>query len=463
MGQARDRRALTAGQTLHWVSAMTRPSGARRLGAFLVVVCLLLVAAAAWPASPGSVYVESRIEGVINPIKVRHVLRSIERAKREEAAFLLLTVDTPGGLVSSMQEIVSAITNSPIPVVGLVEPRSAQATSAGAFILLATDVAAMAPGTRIGAAHPVADGKPLEGALDDKATNSLASLVKSLAERRGRPQKAAESMVRESKSFTAEEAHRAGLVELLVDSRAELLRRLDRWRIRPGQRLSTKHLTRVPIEVSGVDRALDRFADPTLTSILLSLGTLAIIYELSTAGIGAGGAIGAVLLVLGLLGSSVLPIDLSALALFLIGMVAIALEAKLPTHGVLGGAGVVALLLGGMLLVDPSEYFGGVVSVNPVILVPTVLAAGLALFFLARAARRALGAPPEMGREALVGKRGVARSSFGTEGPEAQGQVFVDGARWLAHTEEAQIVAGEPVEVTAVESQPTRLRVRRLS
>jgi membrane-bound serine protease (ClpP class) len=452
---------LTAGKTLDWVSGMIRLSGVRRLGVFLVACWLVLLSAPARSASSRSVYVEAHIEGVINPIKVRHLLRSIERAKRERAEFLLLVIDTPGGLVSSMQEMVGAITNSPIPVVGFVAPQSAQATSAGAFILLATDVAAMAPGTRVGAAHPVADGKPLEGAMNDKATNSLASLIKSLAHRRGRAQKAAESMVRESKSFTAEEAHREKLVDLLVLNRTDLLHRLDGRRIGPGERLSTQHLVRVPIEVSGVDRALDRFADPTLTSILLSLGTLAIIYELSTPGIGAGGAIGAVLLVLGLLGSSVLPIDLSALALFLIGMVAIALEVKLPTHGVLGGAGVVALVLGGMLLVDSSEYFGGVMRINPMVVVPTVVAAGLALLVLGRAARRALSAPPETGREALIGKRGLARSSFGSAGPETEGQVFVDGARWLAHTDEAQIVAGEPVEVTAIESQPTRLRVRR--
>ena len=156
-------------------------SALRGFFALLVALACFLESASA-AAAPGK-YVHVHIEGVINPIEQRYVERAIARATEERAAFVLLSIDTPGGLVSSLQKITTAITNAPLPIVGFVEPRSAQATSAGAFILLATDVAAMAPGTRVGAAHPVADGKPLEGALDEKATNSLASLAKSLAAR----------------------------------------------------------------------------------------------------------------------------------------------------------------------------------------------------------------------------------------------------------------------------------------
>ncbi|HEY3493497.1 MAG TPA: ATP-dependent Clp protease proteolytic subunit, partial [Polyangiaceae bacterium] len=183
---------------------------------------LILCSASSAFAAPGR-YLHIRVDGVINPIKQRYVERSLARAVEERADFLLITIDTPGGLVSSLQNITTAITNAPLPVVGFVEPQSAQATSAGAFILLATDVAAMAPGTRVGAAHPVGGDKPLEGAMDEKATNSLASLVKSLAARRGRPPAPAEAMVRESKSFTETEAKAAGLIEILAVNRAHLL------------------------------------------------------------------------------------------------------------------------------------------------------------------------------------------------------------------------------------------------
>lgn len=429
------------------------------VGLLSVLVSLFL----ARPAAAAPVFVQARVEGVINPIQARHVERAIERARAEQAQFVLITLDTPGGLVTSMQQIVSAITNAGLPVITYTAPRSAQATSAGAFILLAADVAAMAPGTRVGAAHPVAQGQNLEGDLNEKATNSLASLIKSLAERRGRPSDIAESMVRKSVSLTAEEALEKKLVEILANDENHLLRQLDGRKLNEKKTLTTRGLRRVDVELSTIDRVLDKIADPTLTSLLLSLGVLAILYELGSPGVGAGGAIGALLLVLGLLGSSVLPIEASALALFVIGFVAIALEIKLPTHGILGGAGVVAIVIGGMLLVDPEDYFGGVRRVNVSLFGPVVAATALTLVIIGRATRRALAAPPAVGSEALIGKRGDARSTFGPDEPETQGQVFVDGARWQALSAEGRIQRGDTVEVVRVTEKPTRLVVRRVS
>jgi len=426
-----------------------------------MLAALSLLVLSSTTAAAADVYVRLRVEGVINPIQARHVKRTVERAQNEGAELLLLTVDTPGGLVASMQEIVATLSNTPVPIVTFVEPRSAQATSAGAFVLLSADVAAMAPGTRVGAAHPVGLGEPLQGALDAKATNSLSSLMVSLAQRRGRPSDLAEAMVRDSVSYTAEQAHEKKLVELLASDEVELLRQLDGLELRDGKRLATTGLTRIDVQLSALDRALDKIADPTVTSLLLSIGTLAIIYELATAGVGAGGAIGALLLVLGLLGSSVLPIEASAVALLVIGLVAIALEVKLPTHGVLGGAGLVSLLLGSLMLVDPSEYFGGVARPNIFVLAPVLGVAAIGLWLLARVARRSLGAPAQTGIEALIGKGGRARSTFGVQAPEAEGQVFVDGARWQAQTADELIQAGEAVEVVAVSTGPMRLSVRR--
>jgi membrane-bound serine protease (ClpP class) len=377
------------------------------------------------------------------------------------ARFLLVTIDTPGGLVASMQQMVAALSNASLPVVTFVEPRSAQATSAGAFVLLAGEVAAMAPGTRVGAAHPVGLGEPLQGPMDAKATNSLASLIASLAERHGRPRDLAEGMVRDSTSYTAEEAHQKKLIELLAADEADLLRQLDSLQLKGGRRLETTDLARVDVEMPAIDRALDKLADPTVTSVLISVGTLAIIYELTTAGIGAGGAIGALMLVLGLLGSSVLPLEASAVALLVIGLIAMALEVKLPTHGVLGGAGLLSLLLGALMLVDPTEYFGGVARPNILVVTPIVGATAIGFALLARVARRSLAAPAQTGAEALIGKWGEARSTFGAQAPDARGLVFVDGARWQAETRDELIRTGEAVEVVSVSTSPMLLSVRR--
>ena len=422
----------------------------------------LLCASLVWSASAfAGVFVHVRVAGVISPITARHVDRAVDRAERERAEFLLVTIDTPGGLVVSMQEIVAKLSNSRVPVVAFTEPRSAQATSAGAFVLLAADVAAMAPGTRVGSAHPVAEGKALDDVLDKKATNSLSALIQSLAERRGRPVDLARSMVTESVSFTAEEAHQKKLIELLVANQAELLRALEGREIRPGKRLSTRGLTRLEQPVTLVDRVLERVADPSVTSLLLSLGTMAIIYELATAGVGAGGAIGAVLLVLGLLGSSVLPIELSAVALFVIGVLSLALEIKLPTHGVLGGAGLVGMVLAAALMVDSDAYFGGARVVNPWLFGPVVVVAGLLMVLLGRVTRRALSEPFQTGSEALVGRSGTARESFGKALSSEAGQVMVDGVRWQAETLEPEIHAGDAIEVVRVSQRPMRLLVRR--
>ncbi|HKO90839.1 MAG TPA: NfeD family protein [Polyangiaceae bacterium] len=422
--------------------------------------CVAL-ALASHSAAAADVFVQIRIEGVINPVKARYARSALVRAGKEEARFLLVILDTPGGLVSSMEQIVTTLSNGPLPVVAFVAPRSAQATSAGAFLLLAADVAAMAPGTRVGAAHPVADGKPLEGALDAKATNSLASLIVSLAERRGRPREVAEAMVRESASYTAEEAHAKHLVELIAADPGDLLQRLDGVEVRGGVQLSTRGLTAIELDLSRSDRLLDALASPTLTSLLLSIGTLAILYELATSGIGAGGVIGAILVVLGLFGGSVLPIELSGVVLLVIGAVALALEVKLPTHGVLGGAGFVGLLLGSLLLVDSGEYFGGLERPSPLLLAPLLAVVALAFFLLGRVARRALAAPPQTGAETLLGKLGQARTSFGQLAAEPSGQVLVDGVRWQAETRDELIHAGETIEVLGVSRGPLRLLVRR--
>jgi membrane-bound serine protease (ClpP class) len=427
--------------------------------AVLAALCFVLGSAR---ADAGS-YVELRLDGVVNPLKVRHLQRAMERANAEGAKFIVLTIDTPGGLVSSLQEITLLITNSRVPVVGYVEPETAEATSAGAFILLSTDVAAMAPSTRVGAAHPVADGKPLEGAMNDKATNSLSSLARSLAERRGRPPAVAESMVRDSKSFTEKEARTSGLVEILAVNRAHLFKELEGRTLTFHGRPFTFHtagLTRVVVPMSALDRFLDTIANPTLASLLLSIGVLGLLYELSSPGIGLGGVVGAVCLVVGLLGVSVLPIELGGLALLVVGLMAIGVEIKVPSHGLVAAGGVISIVLGAMFLVNTGDYFGGIERVQALIFSPLIAGTVLGVVLLARATQKALKAPFASGESALVGKRGVAKSAFASEGAEFSGSVFVDGARWRG-VSDAAIAEAEPVVVTEVLRSPMALRVKR--
>jgi membrane-bound serine protease (ClpP class) len=436
----------------------------RALALVLALAAFLSAGLLAAPASSAAGhYLHIHVDGVINPIEERYIERAIARAAAERAEFLLISIDTPGGLVSSLQKITTAITNAPLPVVGFVEPQSAQATSAGAFILLATDVAAMAPGTRVGAAHPVADGKPLEGAMDEKATNSLVSLAKSLAARRGRAAAPAEAMVRESKSFTETEAKAAGLIEILAVNRAHLLNELHgrKLTIHGKERvLATRGLTAVDLPLPRSERVLDKLADPTLASLLLSLGVLAILYELSSPGIGMGGLVGAVSLLLGLLSLSVLPLELGGIVLIGVGLAAIGLEVKVPTHGLLAGGGVIALVLGTLFLVDPNEYFGGVQRVSVGIVGPVVASAVLGVILLARVTRRALSAPYMTGVSSLVGKHGVAKTAFSSSGAGYGGSVLVDGARWQG-TASSAIAEGERIVVTEVLRDPMRLAVAR--
>ena len=195
-----------------------------------------------------------------------------------------------------MEQITSAFINSDIPIVGFVEPRNAQATSAGAYILLATDIAAMAPGSRVGAAHPVGSGgKSLGKALDEKATNSLVSMAKSLAARRDRPESFAVSIVRDSASYTAEEAKDQGAVEILATDENALLAKLDGRKVKLEHgtvTLHTRGATRIEMPLSWPQRFLDVIADPTIASMLLTLGVMGILYELAAPGIGMGGIVG---------------------------------------------------------------------------------------------------------------------------------------------------------------------------
>jgi membrane-bound serine protease (ClpP class) len=432
----------------------------------LVIATLIAVgvlgAASSQALTPRVLHIE--LEGVVNPIKARYIARALRDVESKATSLVLLTINTPGGLVSSMQDIVQAITSCKVPVVGLVTPSAAQATSAGALVLLATDVAAMLPDTRVGAAHPVGAGEPLEGAIEEKATNSLASLAKSLAARRGRSEQAAEAMVRESVSYTADEAREKKVIELVASDARALLDQLHGRRLDFADRhtvLATRGATITDVPLSSAERILDALADPTLASILLSIGVLGILYELAAPGIGLGGIAGVISLVLGLLAMSVLPVRISGILLLVAGLIAIALEVKTPAHGMLGFGGLLAIVVGALVLVDETRYFGALQQIRWRLFVPVVALCAVAVLALAKVAAQAQRPPPRTGLEALPGTRGHVDAPIVRSGATHAGSVRVDGVRWQA-VSEAEIAEHETIEVEAVLTQPTRLKVKRV-
>jgi membrane-bound serine protease (ClpP class) len=425
----------------------------RSLLAAAAAVVVLISAASASASTAAHI----RIDGVINPIKARYVHQALETARGRGDSFLLMSINTPGGLVSSMEEIVADMANSSIPIVAFVEPATAQATSAGAFLLLAADVAAMAPGTRVGAAHPVGADKNLEGAMEEKATNSLVSLAKSLASRHNRPESFAEAIVRQSASYTAEEAKKAGAVEIITPTVAALLEALEGYRIDSPRKveLSTKEVEVIELPLSPTNRLLDAISNPTLASIFLSLGVLGILYEFSSPGVGLAGIIGTICLVLALVALSTLPLKLGGFLLLLAGFVAIAVEVKSPAHGALALGGVVSLVLGALVLVDETGYFGGVQKLDFRIFLPFIVVVSGSFLLFAGIAAKALRAPVQSGIETMLGREGTTRTRIGPGG----GMVFVDGSRWQATSDEI-IEPGREVVVEEVTHNPTRLKVK---
>jgi membrane-bound serine protease (ClpP class) len=310
----------------------------------------------------------------------------------------------------------------------------------------------------VGAAHPVGADKNLEGAMAEKATNSLVSLAKSLAARHGRPESYAEAIVRQSTSFTAEEAKKAGAVEIVVPDQTALFEAIEGYAIdRPHRKavLSARGAIVLDRPMSWSNRLLDIIANPTLASILLSLGVLGILYELSSPGIGLGGIVGTICLVLALVALSTLPLKLGGFVLLLAGFVAIAVEVKSPAHGALALGGIVSLVLGALVLVDEAGYFGGVQKLEFRIFAPFILTVTAAFLLFARIASKAQAAPAQMGLHALMGVRGIAKTGVSAAG----GMVFLAGARWQAISE-SSIEEGSEVIVDEILSHPTRLRVR---
>jgi membrane-bound serine protease (ClpP class) len=414
-------------------------------------LALLLLAAAA-PARAATGHVSTvQIDGVISPVTLRLVETALARAQADQAQALVIQLDTPGGLERSMRAICQRLLNAEIPVIVWVGPTGARAASAGVFITLAGHVAAMAPATNIGAAHPVAVGGGADKESLRKIENDAAAFVRTIAAERGRNAEWAEKAVRQSVSITEREAVKLNVVDLIAESIPDLLARVDGRTVKTVKAtvtLATKAAVARPIEIGFRDRFLNIITDPNVAYVLMMLGTLGLIFELSNPGAVLPGVIGGISLILAFFAFQSLPINFAGMLLILFAIVLFIAEVKVVSHGVLAIGGVVAMALGSLMLYDEPE--AGFRVSWPVIIPTVALTAGIFLFALT-AGVRALARRPQLGAEALVGEAGVAAGPLTPEG-----QIKLKGEIWRA-VAERPVPDGAPVRVVAVEGLTLRV------
>jgi membrane-bound serine protease (ClpP class) len=392
------------------------------------------------------------LEGVISPVTVRLVDSAIERARVEGARALIIRLDTPGGLEKSMRSIAQRILNAEVPVVVYVAPTGARAASAGVFITLAGHVAAMAPATNIGAAHPVAVGGGGDKESLRKIENDAAAFIRSLALERGRNADWAEKAVRQSVSVTEREALKLKIIDLVADSVADLLEKIDGRVVKTNLgpvTLTTRGVAVIPVEVSLRDRFLNVITDPNVAYILMMLGVLGLFFELSNPGVIAPGVIGGICLILAFYAFQSLPINFAGLLLILLGVVLLLAEIKIVSHGVLAIGGVIALVLGSLMLFDAPEVRFGI---SPWLLVTSVGVMASALLVTMAASARALRRPPMLGAPSMIGTTGVARGALAPDG-----QVQVGGELWRAVAEGGHVEDAHPVRVVSIEGLTLRV------
>lgn len=408
-------------------------------GLFFFLAFYLASAAAFCPRASAQI-LKITVDDTIQPISQEYISRAIDEAQRSNAQAVLIEMNTPGGLVSSTREIIEKITKSPVPVIVYVTPTGGHAGSAGIFILESADVAAMAPGTAAGAAHPVSFVGPMQVKEDDemkrKVENDAAALMRSVTSKRGRNIEAAESAVRESKSFTEQEALTQHLIDYVASTPDDLFRQMQGKTFKrfDGQSDSPNLANQaiVSFNMTVKERVLDTLMEPDVAFLLLVIGALALYIEFNHPGAVIPGTVGVVFILLAVFALNLLPTRFAALGLMLGAFALFAAEAKFTTHGVLTVGGIVLLTLGGLLLVDSPipemrVHFLTAIAVS--------IPFGLITAFLMSIALKARRNKVVTGAQGLIGETGVAQTAL-----SPQGKVFVHGELWDA-------VASSPLPV----------------
>jgi membrane-bound serine protease (ClpP class) len=387
----------------------------------------LMFASGAW-AAKGDVYIVV-INDAISPGIAEYINNSIERAEKEEAACLIIELDTPGGLAESMRLIIKDILGSSVPIVVFVAPRGARAASAGVMITMAADVAVMAPGTNIGAAHPVgAGGKDISGKMSEKVINDMVAHAKSVAEKRGRNQKWVEQAIRESVSVTETEALKENVIDLIAEDTDDLIRQLNGLKIAGKGKLNLDKAQKVIVEPSLRTNILKTISNPNIAYILLMIGLAGLYFELSHPGAIFPGVIGGISLVLAFFALQTLPVNYAGILLIVLAIIFFIMEMKIPSYGLLSVAGVLSLLLGSLMMFKGT---GPDMRLSLTVLLPTLILISGFFVFVAGLVFRAQMSKPRTGTKGLVGEIGIVKKALTPEG-----KVFVHGELWNARAQE---------------------------
>lgn len=414
-------------------------------GPCVIVLSVLFFAFPSAHAEPPLV-ITSTYEGVINPVAAEYLQEAIALAEKERAQFLVFQLDTPGGLDTSMRSMIKAITGSQLPIVVYVGPTGGRAASAGVFLTLTAHVAAMAPGTNIGAAHPVAmGGGEMDDVMKEKVENDAVAYIRSIAERRGRNVEWAENAVRKSVSATATQAKTLGLIDLIASDLPNLLQQLDGWELALGEQtvtLRTKDARIQHFPMSWRLEAMKAISDPNIAYVLMTIGTIGLIAELYSPGAILPGIVGAISLILAFYSLQSLPVNYAGALLFILGIVMLILEVTVTSYGLLAIGGVTSMILGSLFLINQDfPYY----QISWSIILPMVaLAVGFA-FLVVRFGVKALRAQTVTGSEGMIGLIGSAKTTL-----NPQGKIFVQGEIWDA-VSSATVSKGKSIQVTHVD------------
>jgi len=409
--------------------------------------------AAPAPAAPPNKIYLINVDAPITPVVSEYIIKSIDTASRNRAEAIIIQLDTPGGLVDSMREIVKKMLSADIPVVVYVAPAGARAASAGVFITIAANIAAMAPSTHIGAAHPVTMEGKMDKTMEAKVVNDLAAMARSIAEKRGKNAKWAEEAVRKSVSITESEALKERVIDLVAPDVPSLLKEINGKSVDlviGKKTLDTSNAQVQEINMGFRYRILEIISNPNIAYILMILGFYGLYFELANPGAIFPGVAGAISLILAFYALHTLPINYAGLMLIILGVGLFIAEAFITSHGILGIGGAIAMAIGSVMLIEsPSPYL----RISWAVIVPVVALSALLFIITVTMAVRVHREKADTGKEGMLGLEGEAKTDI-----YASGQIFVRGEYWNAWSE-APIEKGERVKVEAVEG--LKLKVKR--
>jgi membrane-bound serine protease (ClpP class) len=405
------------------------------------------------PAAPAKKIYLVNVDAPITPVVSEYIIRSIDTASQNRAEAIIIQLDTPGGLVDSMREIVKKMLSADIPVVVYVAPAGARAASAGVFITIAANIAAMAPSTHIGAAHPVTMEGKMDKTMETKVVNDLAAMARSIAEKRGKNAKWAEEAVRKSVSITESEALKERVIDLVASDVPSLLKKINGRSVDTfiGKKtLDTSNAQVQEITMGFRYRILEIISNPNIAYILMILGFYGLYFELANPGAIFPGVAGAISLILAFYALHTLPINYAGLMLIIFGVGLFIAEAFITSHGILGIGGAIAMAIGSVMLIEsPSPYL----RISWAVIVPVVALSALLFIITVSMAVRVHRERSDTGKEGMLGLEGEAKTDI-----SASGQVFVRGEYWNAWSE-SPIEKGGRVKVEAIEG--LKLKVKR--